>query len=71
MKRSEFVNIVNEVMEEERENAEKRLEQLHESSQDVQDFLAKVIGESYIQSAETAATVAGKIIERVGLIHFD
>ncbi len=71
MKRSEFVDIVNEVMAEERKIAMDSLKQLNETSKDQLDFLAKALFESHVRAAEVAAITAGKIIEKAGLVQFE
>lgn len=71
MKRSEFVALVNDVMDEERKEALKRVDEMKSSSECGQDFIANLIAESYVQSAEIAAITTGKIIERLGLVSFD
>lgn len=50
---------------------DKKANEIQESTQDGKELLAKLIAEFYIQSAEIAAITVGKVIERLGLIHFD
>lgn len=71
MKRSEFVNIVNEVMAEERKIAMDGLDQINEASKDQLEFLVKALFKSHVHAAEIAARTTGKIIEKAGLIQFD
>lgn len=71
MKRSEFVDIVNEVMSEERKIAADSLKELQSTSKDSLDFLAKALFESHVRAAEVAAITTGKIIEKTGLVQFE
>lgn len=71
MKHSEFVDIVNEVMVEQRDIARKKSEEIQKSSQNSAELVARLIAESYVQSTEIAAITTRKIIEKSGLIQFD
>lgn len=71
MKRSEFVDIVNSVMAEERQASFDYIKKLLESKKDDMDFLCTALIEAHIRATEVAATAAGKIIEKTGLVQFD
>lgn len=71
MKRSEFVDIVNSVMAEERHAAYDFIKEMLENKKGNTDFLITALVEAHVRAAETAAITAGKIIEKAGLIHFD
>lgn len=71
MKRSDFVKIVNAVLEEERETAFNDLKQILDSNKGNADILIKLLVEANVRSAEVAAMTTGKIIEKLGLVDFE
>lgn len=71
MKRSEFVDIVNSVMDEERQASADYIKELRESKKGDMEFLVTALIEAHIRATEVAAITVGKIIEKAGLLQFD
>ena len=69
MKRSEFVQIVNEVADSEKERISAEIRTAVDQSSD--DKLASLISEIALQIPITAARTCGQIIERSGIAVFD
>lgn len=58
-------------MAEEREAATKRIKEIIATYDKDQPLSAALLVEAFLQSSETSAITAGKIIEKAGLIQFD
>lgn len=69
MKRSEYVALVNEVMNSETARIRKTLTNLQES--DNKDMLAELLASAILEIPACAARTAGTIIEKAGLIDFE
>ena len=71
MKRSEFLALVNGVIEEERKEVMKRFEETIDEKGVSLESLIRLFVDYQAQSVENAGIVAGKIIERLGLVPFE
>lgn len=71
MKRSEFVKIVNDVADEERNAAWENAKKVMADAETSTEIIGKLLVEAIAQAAEIAARSAAKIIERSGLAQFD
>ncbi|MFR3238103.1 MAG: hypothetical protein ACLTOU_06200 [Acutalibacter sp.] len=69
VKRSEYVALVNEVMNSETVRIRKTLTNLQES--DNKDMLAELLASAILEIPVCAARTAGAIIEKAGLIDFE
>lgn len=69
MKRSEYVALVNEVMDAETARIRKAFVNLRES--DSKDIIAELLASAILEIPTCAARTAGAIIEKAGLIEFD
>ena len=68
MKRSEFVDLVNAIAQEERKNIAKHLTEVYKTSGQPS---IDVFVQGFLQAAEVSARTTAKIIENTGLISFD
>ena len=69
MKRSEYVALVNEVMDAETAYIRKTMTSIQESEN--KDMLAELLASAILEIPACAARTAGTIIERAGLIDFE
>lgn len=66
----EFHDIVNQIADEELAISKHRIEKIMESK-DHMDQLVNLLVEAFLQSSDISARVAGKILEKTGVIQFD
>lgn len=71
MKRSEFVALVNSVIDEERKETNKRFEETIQQDGASVETLLRLLLDAHTQAAEIAGIVTGRIIEKLGVVPFE